>query len=199
VPLLRLPGVVLLVICCIAVLLAGCGNTTHSVRADSASALVLRDGDLAAPFSAFYAGAPTRLDTAGTSRASATRYGRKAGWIARFHRAGSPQTRGPLVVESRADVFADSRGATRDLAAYRRDFAAVPGDRAVAQVPRVGDETTAWTSLRTGTLATRFYRIAWRDRNVTASIVVDGFAGKVTLVDAVTLARAQEVRIAAAP
>jgi hypothetical protein len=198
VPLPRLPGL-LLVACCSAVLLSGCGKSTHAVRAESASALVLHDDDLAAPFSPFYVGAPTHLDTAGTSRANATRYGRKGGWIARFHRAGSPQTRGPLVVESRADVFGGSDGATRDLAAYRRDFAAVPGDSAVSEVPRVGEETTAWTSLRAGTLSTRFYRIAWRDRNVTASIVVDGFADKVTLADAVRLARAQELRIGAAP
>ena len=42
----------------------------------------------------------------------------------------------------------------------------------------------------------RFYRIAWRDRNVTASVILEGFDGKLRLDQALALARRQERLIA---
>ena len=48
------------------------------------------------------------------------------------------------------------------------------------------------TFTQPGAVATRYYRIAWRDRNVTASLVVSGFDGKISLAQAVALAQKQE-------
>ena len=53
------------------------------------------------------------------------------------------------------------------------------------------------TFLQTGAKPVRFFTIAWRDRNATASVTVEGFGGRVTLAEAVALARKQEARIAA--
>jgi hypothetical protein len=184
----------LLLVCAVA--LAGCGSSTHNVSGDDLSKLVLHDGDLPPGFSSFYVGRQTRLDNSGSARASDTRFHRLGGWIARYHRAGSARTRGPLVVESRADVFAGGDDAKRDLGLYRVDFSRSPGGSGVPQVPRIGDETIAVTFTQPGQLTTRFYRLAWRDRNVTASVLVDGFDGKVSLADAVGLARQQERLIA---
>jgi hypothetical protein len=176
--------------------LAGCGGGNNVSQQDVAQ-LVLRSQDLPPVFSSFYNGALTRLDTMGTPRSDPTRFGRKAGWIARYNRGGTAATTGPLVVESRADVFGGAGGAKRDFALYRADLAKTPGDTHSVQVPKLGSETSAVTFTRPGQVTTRFYRIAWRDRNVTAALVVDGFDGKVTLGDAVALARKQERLIAA--
>ena len=170
---------------------AACGSS-HNVSEQRLSGIVLQQSDLARAFTPFYVGAQARLDNQGTARSDATRFGRKGGWIARYHRAGSVRTRGPLVVESRADVFSGADGAKSDLGLYRVDFSRIPGSPPSVQVPRLGDESIGVTFTRPGPLKTRFYRIAWRDRNVTASIVVDGFEGKMSLADAVALARKQE-------
>jgi hypothetical protein len=181
---------------CVA-LLAGCGSSSHNVSQKDLPKLVLRDIDLPPAFSSFYSGAQTRLDNSGSARADVTRFHRDGGWIARYHRAGSASTRGPLVVESRVDVFGGSGDAKRDLALYLVDFSRAPGHSTVSEVPRIGDEAIAVTFTQPGQLTTRFYRIAWRDRNVTASVLVDGFDGKVSLTDAVSLAQKQERLIAA--
>jgi hypothetical protein len=44
----------------------------------------------------------------------------------------------------------------------------------------------------------RFYSVAWRDGSVTALVRVNGFDGRLTLSDALALARAQEERISSA-
>jgi hypothetical protein len=44
----------------------------------------------------------------------------------------------------------------------------------------------------------RFYVIAWRYRNATASVTVEGFDGHVQPADAIGLARRQQARLAAA-
>jgi hypothetical protein len=44
----------------------------------------------------------------------------------------------------------------------------------------------------------RYVSVAWRDRNVSALVVVSGFAPGATVNDAVALARKQELRLKAA-
>jgi hypothetical protein len=180
------------------VALAGCGGGSGGIPADRASALVLHQPDLRGPFSSFYVGPVVRLDTVGTPRADPGRWGRKGGWIARFRRAGSATTKGPLVVESRVDVFGGDGGAKDDLAAYRRTFERVGGTARLVPAPAIGDESVAMTSVQGGLNAVRFYTVAWRDRNATASVAVNGFDGRLTLADAVALARSQERRLGGA-
>jgi hypothetical protein len=178
--------------------LAGCGGGGGGVQADQASALVLHQADLRGPFSSFYVGPVVRLDTQGTPRADPQRWGRTSGWIARFRRAGNATTRGPLVVESRVDVFGDDNGAAKDLAAYRRTFQETGGTAKLVRAPAVGYDTVAMTTVQSGLNRIRFYTIAWRDRNATASVALNGFDGRVTLAAAAALARRQERRLAGA-
>ncbi len=65
-------------------------------------------------------------------------------------------------------------------------------------MPRVGDASAGATQTLAGTRTVRFYVVAWRYGNVTASVTVDGFEGKLRPADAVALARRQQARIAAA-
>ena len=178
---------------------AGCGGS-NGISAGDAESLVLRPRDLPAAFSSFYDGPIVRLDTLGTVRSDPQRFGRKGGWISRYRRAGSTKTRGPLVVESRADVFGSEGGAKQDLDAYRHVFDRVISrsgrDTHLVRVPAIGDDAVAMTTIQQGLGKVRFYTVAWRERNATASVSVNGFAPGVTLADAVALARAQERRIA---
>jgi hypothetical protein len=179
-------------------LLAACGGSaTPTVPPSKLPKLVLQPQDLHGPFTAFDVGRQTRLDRVAGPRSDPERFGRQGGWKARYNRPGSATTRGPLVVESRADVFKDAAGATRDLAAYRAQFARQPGARPF-RVARLGAAATAVAQQRPGRPAARFVSVAWRDGNVTASVVVNGFAQGLRTADAVALARAQERRIAAA-
>jgi hypothetical protein len=182
----------------IAVLAAACGGAGGTaVRPSQLPRLVLQPADLGGAFTRFDVGRQAQLDRVPGPRADPTRFGREGGWKARYNRPGTPTTRGPLVVESRADVFRDAGGATKDLAAYRAQFRRQPG-AAGFRVARLGRAATAIVQDRPGTPAARFVSIAWRDGNVTASVTANGFAPGLRTADAVALARAQERRIAAA-
>jgi len=181
------------------VFLAACGHTA-TVPAKQLGDLVLHPGDLPAQFTAFYVGPQVRLDTAGTPRANPARFGRKGGWIARYHRPGTFGTRGPLVLDSGVDVFGDADGAKQDLSAYRALFAETaasggPGAKAIS-VPRIGDEAIGMTNRQIGPHPVRFFVIAWRFRNATAAVGANGFEGKVTVAGVVRLARRQQQRLA---
>ena len=182
----------------IAVLLAGCGGSSHSISADDMKRLVLARQDLGSPFASFYTGPQMQIDNQGTPRANPTRDGREGGWIARYHRPGTPKTNGPLVVESRVDVFKNAGGAKKDLAAYGLTFDASPGAARRKLTPQVGDTALGVTFLQPGPQPLRFYRIAWRYRNATASVTAEGFAGKLDLEQALTLARKQQRLLARA-
>ncbi|MFL5929455.1 MAG: hypothetical protein ACJ77E_21180 [Gaiellaceae bacterium] len=173
--------------------LAGCGSSSHSISADDVRGFVLRQQDVGRPFDSFYSGPPTQLDTQGTPRSDPRRFGREAGWLARYHRPGSAATRGPLVVESRVDVFKETGGARDDLAAYRHALAVgAPRPSRPLDVAKLGDEAIGLTFVQPGAKPLRFYRLAWRYRNATASITAEGFEGNLTARDAVALARKQQ-------
>jgi hypothetical protein len=179
----------------VALLLAGCGGSDAGrVQASRLAQLVLAPGDLPAAFTQFDGGRQVRIDAVSGPRKQPERFGREGGWKARYNRPGAKATRGPLVVESRADVFKSADGAGDDLDAYRKQLEAEPGARLV-DPPELADEAVASTSLQVGGI--RHYTVAWRDRNVTASVAINGFEGRVGLADAVRLARAQERRISA--
>jgi hypothetical protein len=175
----------------VAIALAGCGGSHGAIPATDLGKLVLRQQDVGAPFAPFSSGPQTQLDNQGTPRSDPARDGREGGWIARFHRSGSVSTTGPLVVESRVDVFKSDGGAKKDVGLYGTMFAAAPGAQSVAP-PKLGDQSVATTFVQAGTKPLRFYRIAWRYENATASVTAEGFDGRLRLADALALARKQQ-------
>jgi hypothetical protein len=188
----------ILLLCFVALTLAACGGSNgHTVAAGQLNSLVLRQKDVGGAFASFYDGPQVNLDNAGTVRADPQRYGREGGWIARYHRGGSPSTRGPLVIESRVDIFKDAAGAKTDLLAYSDVLKKMPGARPLRLAgPKIGDGAVGVTFVQASSKPLRFYRIAWRDRNVTASVILEGFDGKLRLDQALALARRQERLIA---
>ena len=175
---------------------AGCmGGDEATFEAKELDGMVLQQADLPEGWIRFDEGRQVRADAPRGERADPRRFGREEGWKARYRRPGSAQTRGPLVVESRADVFTDADGARDELETHRDEVAADLLERH----PDLGDEAFAATFRQgSGRLAVRFYLIVWRDENVTASVFVNGFEGKLTLAQSVELARKQQRRIARA-
>ena len=112
----------------IPLVLAACGGA-QGISGTNLDRLVLQQQDVGAAFEQFNSGAQVRLDNEGTPRSDPTRFGREGGWIARFRRGGSAQTRGPLVVESRVDVFKSSDGAKSDFGEYKTLLCGLPGTR----------------------------------------------------------------------
>jgi hypothetical protein len=126
--------------------------------------------------------------------ASGLGFGRQGGWHARYRREGPQDARGPLVVESTADVFRDADGAARELDAWRR----LAAPERPLRVPQVGTESVGSTT-RQDSLAgvVRFYRITFSTANATGSVTVQGLDGRLSVTDATRLARAQQRRIKA--
>ncbi len=189
------------VIClAVATLLASLAGCLHGgpreVHADELPDVVLQPSDLPAEFERFDEGKQLLADARPGRREDAERFGREGGWKARYNRPGSPAVSGPLVVESRADLFADPSGAEQDLEAYEAELRK---DGDLVEPPPLGEEAVAGT-LRQQAFPepVRFYTVAWREANVTASVLVQGFEGQVTLDDALALARKQQRRIEAA-
>ena len=188
-----------------AVAVAGCAGSggsgdEPSVPAGKLSQAVLQPDDLPSVFTRFDAGRLVGSDLHPGPRGALDRFDREGGWKARYKRAGSSATAGPLVVQSLVDGFASGGGARDDLDAYEQEFRqAVSSSRGSAELidaPRVGDESVAYLRVQEGEPATRFYTLAWRYGNVTASVAADGFAG-LTTGQVVRLARKQQARIAA--
>jgi hypothetical protein len=194
VPPMRLPVAAIGVV--LALGLAACGSSQPTIGKQSLSKLVLREQDLGAPFSEFYSGRQASLDNQGTNRSDPERYGREGGWIARFRRSGTAATKGPLLVESRADLFRNAGGAKKDLLAYRALFASAAGaQRRVIKLPKLGDDALGQTFVQPATKPLRFFQIAWRFENATAAVTVEGFDGKIQASAAIALARKQQHRL----
>lgn len=183
-------------------LASGCslgGGGGATVQVGELSRLVLQPDDLPRVFLRFDEGRQAIADNPGGSRGDPARFGRQDGWKARYRRAGTPRTAGPLVVESRADVFESSSGGDDDLEAARRDLEQAELEWQPIDEPGLGEESFAATLVQGGgTSEVRFYQVFWRQANVTASLSVNGFEGRVTLAETLELARKQEQRISAA-
>jgi hypothetical protein len=190
----------------LALLLGGCvvGDDEKQIDRSAVSTLVLAPGDLPAVWVPFNSGRQVSADAPAGTRADPQRFGRLDGWIARFRRPGSQQTAGPLVIESRADLFESAGGARDELSTARSEVGTAIGARPAAEPladPDIGEEAFAATILQKssgGIADVRFYLISWRHQNVVASLFVNGFDRKLTLAQALDLARAQERRIARA-
>jgi hypothetical protein len=183
--------------------LAGCMGGEDTIDVSAAQRLVLQQSDVSAAFTRFDFGRLASADLPGGARSDPSRFGREGGWKARYQRGGTPATSGPLVIESRVDVFESSGGAEDEFAAIRSELDAPPDPVMTPTTrladPDVGDEALAWSAVVPARPRnTVFFTVAWRHRNVTASISVNGFEGRLELEEAIALAREQQRRIEAA-
>lgn len=178
---------------------AGCTDS-DTVPVDRLPSLVLQTSDLPSQFSRFDAGRQVQADFLPGPRADPSRFGRRDGWKARFRRRGDMRTSGPLVVESRADVFADNGGATDDLESYRQQYETsvheARGAGRMLQDPDVGQDAVAMALVQPGNPGVQLFSVAWRQQNVTASVTVTGIAGRMRYAAVLPLVRAQAARIA---
>jgi hypothetical protein len=180
--------------------LAGCSLTGDEGGASLAVAelekLVLQPDDLPRTFVRFDEGRQIAADLPAGPRADPARFGRRAGWKARYRRAGTVQTTGPLVIESKADVFDSGEGAEDDFEAARADADESEPEWQPIGEPGLGDESFAATLLQgPESSGVRFYQVVWREDNAVAALNVNGFARGLALEDALELARTQERRI----
>ncbi|TMK76838.1 MAG: hypothetical protein E6G45_12280 [Actinobacteria bacterium] len=170
--------------------LAGCGGS-------GSKSLVLTPSDVGKDFREFDQGQQAEVDFS-PPRDDPKRFGREDGWKARFTRLAPTTTiAGPLQISSLADRFRTAEGARMDFSLYQQWLGqfVVTGGRTLAP-PGVGDEAAAVT-YRQGLAAraVRYYMITWRDKNVTASVNVNGNEGKLAWQQALDLVRKQEKRI----
>jgi hypothetical protein len=180
----------------VVLLVAACGGSTK-ISGDNLGDLVLTRSDVGSAFSEFANGPQITVDNAATPRADPSRFGREGGWVARFRRAGTKATVGPLVVESRVDVFSSAGGAKSDFGEYHAMLLNQQGAAAkVVQAPALGDEAVETTFAQPGLLPVRFFRVAWRYRNATASLTVEGWDRKLGASEVARLARRQQNRLA---
>jgi len=188
-------------VCCLAGV--GCAFGDEAERATFEEAdlndLVLQPDDLPGVFVRFDEGRQVSADLPTGARADRGRFGRIDGWKARFRRPGSPATVGPIVIESRVDLFASADGANDELEAAQSEPAAAPAQWTSVDAPRIGDRSFVLTASQAGFGGgVRFYLIVWREDNLTASIFANGFGRKFTVIQALGLARKQQRRIARA-
>jgi hypothetical protein len=156
--------------------------------------LVLLPRDLPQGFTQFDWGPQIAADSPAGKRADRERFGRIDGWKARYKRVGgTAQTRGAHVIESRAELFESSSGADDELDAHRAE---VEDTQQLLDTEELGEESFASTSETGGQGTVVYYQFAWRVDNVTLSLLVSGFAGRLTVSDALALARRQERRTA---
>jgi hypothetical protein len=173
----------------------GCGGDSEKgYEAGQLEDMVVLADDLEGQrWTRFDWGTQVRSDQPAGARSNPDRFGRLDGWKARYRRPGTRQTEGPLVVESRADVFEDKDGARQDYETYGSEL-----ERAGLQLePQsgLGDAGIVATIVDNGV---RFYLVQWRHDNSVASINVNGYDGKLTKEHAVELARKQLERMQAA-
>jgi hypothetical protein len=192
----RRPVVVLML------LLGGCsvgGGDGPTVELGELPSLVLQPGDLPPIFRRFDEGRQVIADNPGGSRSDPERFGRRDGWKARYHRSGTQRTAGPIVVESRVDLFDSSGGAKDDLEAARSDLTEGELEWQPIDEPGLGDASFAATLVQEGAGdGVRHYHVYWRDGNVTAFLNVNGFETRLPLEEVLELARKQESRISRA-
>ena len=181
-----------LILILLATVVAGCTGEKERLLAESdLPRLALQPSDLSQQWIRFDEGRQLRADAPLGERGDATRFDRLDGWKARYRRPGSPETEGPLVIESRADLFAAVSGAEQDF------------DVAIADLERsgtagglgdLGDEARVRNIAgEPGQLAT--VTIIWREQNVLATLTANGFGGRLEEDDVVALAHKQQQRI----
>lgn len=177
------------------VVLAGCslmGGDEASIEVAELEQLVLQPPDLPRSYLRFDEGRQIAAEASEGARADPNRFGRRDGWKARYRGPG-----GTPVIESKADLFDSAAGAEDELEAARADLDESDVDWSPVGEPGLGDQSFAATYLQgTKTSGVRFYQVVWREDNVTASLLMNGFARQLSLADVLELAQAQERRVA---
>ena len=173
--------------------LAGCSGDSSNVAKADLPEVVLQPADLSGSFERFDEGRQASADQPEGARADTARFGRIDGWKSRYRRRGGVEIRGPLVIESRADLFKSSEGAEDELDEIARERAVEPSDR------NLGDDAVVVSTTQAGfPRPLRTFVVYWRSANVVGAITANGFQGRVSEKDALRLARLQQARIAAA-
>jgi hypothetical protein len=180
------------------VLLAGCfgGGDEMPLQPADLAAMVLQLDDLTSEWQEFDRGSQARSDAFLGKPVDGRRFGRLGGWKARYRRPGPETPPGPLVIESKADLFESSAGALDELERIellvRQSFPTA----GIREEAGVGERALAATFVqRSGQFTTRFAVVAWRAENATATLFLTGVKG-LSIADAVELARKQQLRIA---
>jgi hypothetical protein len=175
--------------------LAGCslmGGDDASIDVAELERLVLQPPDLPRSYLRFDEGRQIAAEAPEGARADPTRFGRRDGWKARYRGPG-----GTPVIESKADLFDSAAGAEDELEAARADLDQSDVDWSPIGEPGLGDQSFAATYLQgTKSSGVRFYQVVWREDKVTASLLVNGFARRLSLADVLELAQAQQRRVA---
>ena len=190
----------------VAVPLAGCsvgsGDGEPPIPQSTLAGLVLLPEDLSDVFVRFDEGPLAIADAPVGERADSARFGRKGGWKARYRQQGTPATPGPLVVESRIDLFEDSEGAEREFDLHRAELEIQgrhPSGLELVEVTGLGEEAVALRPTAADIPESVVsFTLVWRDANVTASITANGFDEKLVLRHVLELGHAQQRRIFAA-
>lgn len=103
------------------------------------------------------------------------------------------------MIESKADLFESAGGAEEDFEAARAELDEGDVRWSPIDEPGLGDESFAATLLQgTETSGVRFYQVVWREDNVTASLLVNGFERRLSLEEVLELARDQQRRVSTA-
>jgi hypothetical protein len=161
------------------------------------SVLVLQPEDMGRGYIRFDEGRQGIADR--PERSDPERFGRKDGWKARYRRPPAAGTKGPLVVESRVDLFDNAGGASDEFDSARDEAEQLArrlgGD--VLDPPRLGDEAFAVTSAAGGG-SVRDFTVLWREENATALLRANGLEGRVVFAQVLRLARKQQARLARA-
>lgn len=176
--------------------LGACSTGEDRVEEGALPRLVLQPDDLSPVFDRFDEGRQASADAPSGERGDAGRFGRIAGWKSRYRRSGDPRTDGPIVLESRADIFADADGAQEELGAFRRELAS-SGARLLRAPSNLGEEAFVAQFREASLPNVVFVTVAWRDRNTTGSVAANGFAGRLDADDVIALARLQQRRLEA--
>ena len=101
----------------------------------------------------------------------------------------------PTLLDDLAGALGGLEKTIESTRAGRRDHVGASADLKAVAVSGLGDEAAGITFTQPGGRTLRYYRIAWRYRNATASVLVEGFDGELSLNDAETVARKQQARM----
>ena len=173
--------------------LAGCSGDSKRVADADLATVVLQPDDLLRSFERFDEGQQASADQPEGARSDAARFGRIDGWKSRYRRRGGVEISGPLVIESRADLFESPGGAEDELDEIARERAGQPRDR------DLGEEAIVVSTTQAGfPRPLRTFVVSWRSANVVATVTANGFQGRVGEADVLRLARRQQARITAA-
>jgi hypothetical protein len=184
-----------LVAVALVLLAGGCmgGDDDGGYEAGQLERMVLLADDLEGRgWTRFDWGKQVQADQPTGARSNPARFDRVGGWKARYRRGGSRQTAGPLVIESRADIFETAEGATSDFDAYGSELEG--SGTQIEEVPELGERGVVATLVQGDV---RFFLVMWRDQNAVAALNLNGFDRKLTREQALELARKQQQRMRA--